>query len=100
LAVASVVAVWLALLICLAAGRREPWLSIWPSVLVSRDTIAIAISSVISVGTLSLVFRWVDLPWALAAVPIMGAAYVAMSGLGGSTLARDIIGYVLRRDSE
>ena len=90
LAIASVIAVWVALLIALVSSWREPWVSTWRNVVFSSETLAVAISSLISVGVGAALFRLVGLPLALLAVPVLIAAYLGMSALGGSSVARSL----------
>jgi putative peptidoglycan lipid II flippase len=97
LAVASVAAVWLAFVLGLARGRRQPWLSAWPALLMSRETLAILISSVVSVTGASLLIRQFGLPLALAVLPVLVAVYLAIGAAGGSRLARGLIRSASRR---
>ena len=91
LAAASVVAVWLTLAIVLLLWRREPWLSVWPSVIVSRETLTVVLASVVSVGVTAAAFHQLGPVWGLAATPFMVAAFVALAAAGGSTIARAAI---------
>jgi putative peptidoglycan lipid II flippase len=97
LAVASVAAVWLALVLGLAQRRRHPWLSVWPAVIMSRETLAIVISSVISVAVAWALIRQVGLPSGLAVLPVVVAAYLAMCAAGGSRIAREVVQWTSRR---
>ena len=97
LAVASVSAVWLSLIIVLLRWRVEGWLAVWPAVILSRETFVIGIASVTSMAIASAVMRTVALPWALAILPVVLAAYVVIAAVGGSSLARDVLGFVVRR---
>jgi putative peptidoglycan lipid II flippase len=90
LAVASVAAVWLALVLGFAKGRRHAWLSVWPAVIMSRETLAIVISSVISVTVAWALIRHVGMPLGLAVLPVV-AAYLAMCAAGGSRIAREVV---------
>jgi putative peptidoglycan lipid II flippase len=97
LAVASVAAVWLALVLGLARGRRDQWLSVWPAVIMSRETLAIAVSSVVSVAAASMLFRQFGLPLSLAVLPVLVAAYLVICAAGGSRLAREVVHTTSRR---
>lgn len=90
LAVASVAAVWLALAIGLADRRQNAWLSVWPAVIVSRETVAIAIASVVTVSVASELIRQFGLLLGILVVPVLGVVYLAMCAAGGSRLAREI----------
>jgi hypothetical protein len=90
LAVASVAAVWLALVLGVADGRYHPWISVWPGVIISRETGAIVIASVISVIVGSeLIRRW-GIEFGLAILPLLVAIHLAICAAGGSRLARQI----------
>ena len=90
LAIASVLAVWFALLSALVSSWHEPWVSTWQRVLLSRETLAVVISSLVSVGLSAAAFRLIGPPLALMAVPVSVAGYVGMSAIGGSSLARAV----------
>jgi peptidoglycan biosynthesis protein MviN/MurJ (putative lipid II flippase) len=97
LAVASVAAVWLALVLGLARGRRHPWLSVWPALIASRETLAILISSVVSVTAASVLIRQFGLPFGLAVLPVLVAVYLVVCAAGGSRLAREVVQSASRR---
>jgi peptidoglycan biosynthesis protein MviN/MurJ (putative lipid II flippase) len=91
LAVAAVSAVWLALLSVLVVKGWEPWLAEWPAALLSRETLVISVSSVITVGIAAVVFRHFVVALAVASLPLIFAAYIVLSAIGGSSLARDVV---------
>jgi peptidoglycan biosynthesis protein MviN/MurJ (putative lipid II flippase) len=97
LAVASVAAVWFALVLGFARGRRHPWLSVWPALIVSRESLAILISSVVSVTIASVLIRQFGLAFGLAALPVLVALYIAACAAGGSRIAREVIQSANRR---
>ncbi len=90
LAVASVAAVWLAVLVELARGRRDAWLAVWPRVIVSRETLGIAASSAVSVLFASALIRQLGFPLGLA-LPVLAVAYLLLCAAGGSRVARDVL---------
>jgi putative peptidoglycan lipid II flippase len=90
LAIASVAAVWLALVIGLADGRHHLWISAWPAVIISRETGAIVIASVVSVTVASILLRQFGLLLGIAVLPILVVGHLAICAGGGSRLAREI----------
>ena len=94
LAIASVLAVWLALLSALVSSWHEPWVSTWQRVLLSRETLAVVISSLISVGVSAAAFRLIGPPLALMAVPASVAGYFGLCAFGGSSLARAVFAHL------
>lgn len=97
LATAYVLAVWTTLAIVLIGWRREPWISVWPAVLVSRETLAEGAISIVCVAGAGMVLRHVGLPWGLGVIPFAGATYLACSAAAGSSLAREVVRLVARR---
>lgn len=97
LAVASVAAVWIALLVMLRQWRERPWLASWPRILVSRETMGLVFASGVSALLLGATSRLAQQPWPLLALPIAGAAYLGIAWVGGSNLARDIVAAITRR---